>query len=106
MFGPLSDIFGRLSDSFWLSWTVFCYRGGLSAIVNVDFADVRTVMSDKGDALMGVGVGTGVWVAGRIDVCVYVSRAPHQQPIPVSTYFPLPSPTAPSRSVPQYRLAS
>ena len=28
-------------------------------IVNVDFADVRTVMSDKGDALMGVGVGTG-----------------------------------------------
>jgi len=28
-------------------------------IVNVDFADVYTVMSDKGDALMGVGVGSG-----------------------------------------------
>jgi cell division protein FtsZ len=27
--------------------------------VNVDFADVRTVMADKGIALMGVGVGTG-----------------------------------------------
>jgi cell division GTPase FtsZ len=28
-------------------------------MVNLDFADVRTVMSQKGDALMGVGVGTG-----------------------------------------------
>ncbi|RPH92964.1 cell division protein FtsZ [candidate division KSB1 bacterium] len=28
-------------------------------IVNVDFADVRTVMAQRGDALMGVGVGQG-----------------------------------------------
>ncbi len=28
-------------------------------IVNVDFADVRTVMAMRGDALMGVGVGRG-----------------------------------------------
>ena len=28
-------------------------------VVNVDFADVRTVMADKGVALMGVGYGTG-----------------------------------------------
>jgi cell division protein FtsZ len=28
-------------------------------IVNVDFADVRTVMAQRGDALMGVGVGHG-----------------------------------------------
>ena len=28
-------------------------------MVNLDFADVRTVMSQKGDALMGVGIGTG-----------------------------------------------
>ena len=28
-------------------------------IVNVDFADVRTIMANKGMALMGVGVGTG-----------------------------------------------
>ena len=27
--------------------------------VNVDFADVRSVMSNMGDALMGIGVGTG-----------------------------------------------
>lgn len=28
-------------------------------VVNVDFADVRTVMKDMGDALMGIGVATG-----------------------------------------------
>ena len=28
-------------------------------IVNVDFADVRTIMADKGIALMGVGMGSG-----------------------------------------------
>jgi len=27
--------------------------------INIDFADVRTIMKGKGDALMGVGVGTG-----------------------------------------------
>jgi cell division protein FtsZ len=30
-----------------------------TGIVNVDFADVRTVMKDAGTALMGVGTGTG-----------------------------------------------
>ncbi len=28
-------------------------------LINVDFADVRTVMKDKGTALMGIGTGTG-----------------------------------------------
>ena len=28
-------------------------------IINLDFADVRTIMSDQGEALMGIGVGTG-----------------------------------------------
>jgi cell division protein FtsZ len=28
-------------------------------VVNVDFADVRTIMKDKGDALMGIGIATG-----------------------------------------------
>lgn len=28
-------------------------------IINLDFADVRTIMSSKGNALMGIGVGTG-----------------------------------------------
>ena len=27
--------------------------------INIDFADVQTIMKEKGDALMGVGVGTG-----------------------------------------------
>jgi len=30
-----------------------------SGLVNVDFADVRTIMSDAGSSLMGIGVGTG-----------------------------------------------
>jgi cell division protein FtsZ len=31
----------------------------LTGLVNVDFADVRTVMRETGDALMGVGIGYG-----------------------------------------------
>jgi len=27
--------------------------------INIDFADVRTIMKGKGDALMGIGIGTG-----------------------------------------------
>ncbi len=28
-------------------------------LINLDFADVKTVMEDKGNALMGIGIGTG-----------------------------------------------
>ncbi len=28
-------------------------------LINVDFADVKTIMSDQGSALMGIGIGTG-----------------------------------------------
>lgn len=28
-------------------------------IINLDFADVRTIMSDQGEALMGIGIGSG-----------------------------------------------
>ncbi|HDP81311.1 MAG TPA: cell division protein FtsZ, partial [Spirochaetes bacterium] len=31
----------------------------ITGLVNVDFADVRTVMKETGDALMGVGIGSG-----------------------------------------------
>jgi len=31
----------------------------LAGDINIDFADVRTVMQGQGDALMGIGVGTG-----------------------------------------------
>jgi cell division GTPase FtsZ len=28
--------------------------------INIDFADVRTIMKGQGDALMGIGVGTAI----------------------------------------------
>ncbi len=28
-------------------------------VINLDFADVKTIMSDQGEALMGIGIGTG-----------------------------------------------
>jgi cell division protein FtsZ len=31
----------------------------LPAVINLDFADVRTIMSDAGRALLGIGMGTG-----------------------------------------------
>ena len=31
----------------------------LNGLINVDFADIRTVMKDKGTALMGIGTATG-----------------------------------------------
>jgi cell division protein FtsZ len=31
----------------------------MPGLINVDFADVRTIMADKGSALMGIGYGTG-----------------------------------------------
>ncbi len=34
-------------------------------LINLDFADVKTIMSDKGSALMGIGIATGENRAGR-----------------------------------------
>ncbi|ENH98326.1 cell division protein FtsZ [Gracilibacillus halophilus YIM-C55.5] len=34
-------------------------------LINVDFADVKTIMADKGSALMGIGVATGESRAGE-----------------------------------------
>jgi cell division protein FtsZ len=31
----------------------------LPGLINLDFADVRTIMSDAGDALLGIGMGVG-----------------------------------------------
>jgi cell division protein FtsZ len=31
----------------------------MPGLVNVDFADVKTIMKDAGSALMGIGIGTG-----------------------------------------------
>ncbi|MFT4034405.1 MAG: cell division protein FtsZ [Patulibacter sp.] len=35
-----------------------------TGLVNLDFADVRTIMTDAGNALLGIGVGTGENAAG------------------------------------------
>ena len=37
-------------------WPTRCFVPGL---INLDFADVRTIMSDAGTAMMGIGVGSG-----------------------------------------------
>ncbi|MEZ5167913.1 MAG: hypothetical protein R2695_16050 [Acidimicrobiales bacterium] len=44
-------------------------------LINTDFADVRTVMTDAGSALMGIGQGTG---EGR---SVAVACAGHLEPV-------------------------
>ena len=31
----------------------------LPGLINLDFADVRTIMSEAGDALLGIGMATG-----------------------------------------------
>jgi hypothetical protein len=36
---------------------LFCLQ--VPGLVNVDFADVRSVMSDAGSSLMGIGTATG-----------------------------------------------
>lgn len=36
-------------------------------LINVDFADVRSVMKDAGNALMGIGTGTGKYVPVLFD---------------------------------------
>lgn len=62
----LVDRTTSLIDAFKLADNVLLHatRGisdliSVPGMVNLDFADVRTVMAEKGDALMGVGVGTG-----------------------------------------------
>jgi cell division protein FtsZ len=44
-------------DAFKMSDSVLSQ--GVPGLINVDFADVRSVMKDAGSALMGIGIGTG-----------------------------------------------
>jgi cell division protein FtsZ len=37
-------------------------------LINVDFADVRSVMSNAGTALMGIGHSTGLYTS-----CIYIA---------------------------------
>ena len=55
-------------------------------LINVDFADVRTVMSETGMAMMGIGVGRGEGRArrrGRGGRVLAVARG--RQPAPART---------------------
>ncbi len=56
---PLLDAFGIVDEVLnqWVQWVSdLITQAGL---INVDFADVRSVMSDAGSALMGIGYGSG-----------------------------------------------
>jgi cell division protein FtsZ len=46
----------------------------LPGLINLDFADVRTVMTDAGNALLGIGMGTGEHRA--IDAAVKAASSP------------------------------
>ena len=49
----------------------------LPALINLDFADVRTTMRDAGPALLGIGMGTG-------DTAGHASRPSGRSPRPCS----------------------
>ena len=56
----------------------------MPGIINVDFADVKTIMQNAGSALMGIGYGQGEKRAGR--------RVPKWPSIPRCLIFPLKGP--------------
>ena len=54
------SIFVRiLSFLFFLSFFLSFFPTVRPGLINVDFADVRTIMGDAGTALMGIGRGSG-----------------------------------------------
>jgi cell division protein FtsZ len=55
----LSDAFGIVDDVLRQGVQGISDLITLHGIINVDFADVRAIMSDAGSALMGIGRGTG-----------------------------------------------
>ncbi len=55
----LSDAFGIVDDVLRQGVQGISDLITLHGVINVDFADVRTIMSDAGSALMGIGRGSG-----------------------------------------------
>lgn len=55
----LSDAFGIVDDVLRQGVQGIADLITLHGLINVDFADVRTIMSDAGSALMGIGRGSG-----------------------------------------------
>lgn len=56
---PLMDAFGIVDDVLRQGVQGISDLITMHGIINVDFADVRTIMQDAGSALMGIGFGTG-----------------------------------------------
>jgi cell division protein FtsZ len=56
---PLREALNRANDVLYNATRGISEVITISGFINVDFADVRTVMKESGDALMGAGVATG-----------------------------------------------
>jgi len=56
---PLQEAFDKANDVLYNATRGISELITVSGLINVDFADVRTIMREMGDALMGSGVGTG-----------------------------------------------
>ncbi|MBI1803254.1 MAG: cell division protein FtsZ [Ignavibacteriae bacterium] len=56
---PLQEAFDRANDVLYNATRGISELITVPGLINVDFADVRTIMREMGDALMGSGVATG-----------------------------------------------
>ncbi len=56
---PLQEAFDKANDVLYNATRGISELITVPGLINVDFADVRTIMREMGDALMGSGVGTG-----------------------------------------------
>ncbi len=56
---PLSEAFKMADDILYQATKGISDLISVPGIVNLDFADVKTIMSDMGDAIMGTGIGKG-----------------------------------------------
>ncbi len=93
---PLLEAFDRVNDVLYNATRGISEIITVPGLINVDFADVRTIMREMGDAIMGSGVGTGenraveasqaaisspllegVSIAGAQGVLVNVTGGPH-----------------------------
>ncbi len=56
---PLKEAFGVVDDVLREGVQGISDLITTTGLINLDFADVRTIMSDQGEAIMGIGVGSG-----------------------------------------------
>ena len=56
---PMTEAFKEVDNVLRLGVQSISDLIAVTGLVNLDFADVKTVMADKGDALIGIGVATG-----------------------------------------------